>query len=218
MFTPYDWQEGIGHRAQFVANKLAHGVPVVAVSLDQGILLATFRRQTRKIYEIYDLLVFSAIGQQSDIEALRVSAVEFAHREGYNRSEQDVTIQRVVSGLSQPLKKAFADFNSSPFVARSLFAELGKTPENDQYYILDFDGDYAAVKLKCALTGSEDQRPKFQSLIEGCPVGLDSAMAHMKEQWPFEDDQNKEEIRFEAALMERSTHREARFRLLTPED
>lgn len=218
MFTPYDWQEGIGHRAQYVENKLAQGVPVAAISLDEGILIATFKRQTRKIYEIYDLLAFSAIGQQSDIEALRVSAIEFAHREGYNRSEQDVTVQRMVAGLSQPLKKAFGDFNSSPLVAKSLFAELGKDRESDQYYVLEFDGDFSPCKFKCALAGTEEQKQKLESLLAECPAKLDKAIKHIEANWPFDENQNKEELRFEAALIERTTHREARFRLLTPED
>jgi len=217
MFTPYDWQEGIGHRAQYVANKLAQGVPVAALSLPEGILVATFKRQTRKIYEIYDLLVFSAVGQQSDIEALRVSAVEFAHREGYNRSEHDVTVHRVVAGLSQPLKKAFGDFNSSPFVARSIFAEVGRSPEADLFYVLDFDGDYSSFKHRCAVAGAEEQKSKLDSLLQDCPLRLEKAMEFLQERWPFAENQNRSELLFEAAIMERDTPREARFRLLTPE-
>jgi len=71
MFTPYDWQEGIGNRAQYIEGKLAQGVPVLAISLSEGILIFTYRRQSRKICEIYDRLVFAAIGQQSDVEARR---------------------------------------------------------------------------------------------------------------------------------------------------
>src|SRR5512143_199130 len=110
MLTPYDWQEAIGHRAQFVEARIATGVPVVAISLDEGILAATYRRHTRKLFEIYDRLMYAAIGQQSDAESLRVAAIDFAHREGFQRSEQDVTIQRVVTAMSQPIKEAFANF------------------------------------------------------------------------------------------------------------
>jgi len=63
MITPYDWQEGIGHRASYVDNKLAQGSPVMAISIGEGILLLTYRRQARKIYEIYDRLAYAAIGQ-----------------------------------------------------------------------------------------------------------------------------------------------------------
>lgn len=156
MFTPYDWQEGIGHRAQFCLSRLEAGVPVLMVSLDAGILAFSVRRQARKIYEIYNHLMFSAIGQQSDIESIRVAAIDFAHQEGFNRSERDVTIQRIVSYLSQPLKKAFADFQTSPFVARSLFAEAEKSHEEDSYYVLDYDGDFSVRKNFAYLSGNED--------------------------------------------------------------
>lgn len=142
MLTPYDWQESIGHRAQFVEGRLAHGAPVVAVSIESGILIVTYKRQASKIFEIYDQLAMAAIGQQSDVEALRMAAIDFAHQEGYGRSEQDVTIQRVVTAMSAPIKRAFADFSSAPVVARGLFAEVGATPADDQFVMLDYDGDF----------------------------------------------------------------------------
>src|SRR2546423_11440604 len=123
MLTPYDWQEGIGHRAQYVENKLEQGSPVLALSIKEGILLVTYRRNARKIFEIYDRLAFAAVGQQSDIESLRVAAVDFAHQEGFNRSEQDVTIQRVVTALSGAGEKTFCEFSNSPVVVGARFAE-----------------------------------------------------------------------------------------------
>jgi proteasome alpha subunit len=86
MITPYDWQEGIGNRAQYIEGKLAAGAPVVALAVADGILLVTYKRQTRKLFEVYDRLTFAAIGQQSDVEAIRIAAVDFASREGYQRS------------------------------------------------------------------------------------------------------------------------------------
>jgi hypothetical protein len=38
-------------------------------------------------------------GQQADVEAMRVTAIEFAHQEGYARSESDATIGRVGADL-----------------------------------------------------------------------------------------------------------------------
>ena len=111
MLTPYDWQEGIGNRAQYVESRLEQGAPILALSTEAGIVVFTYRRQTPKIFEIYDRIVFSAIGQQSDVEAIRIAAVEFAHREGFSRSEDDVTISRLVSAVSAPIKQAFGSFN-----------------------------------------------------------------------------------------------------------
>ncbi len=222
MYTPYDWQEGVGNRAQYIEGKLAQGVPVLAVSLEEGILVFTYRRQAMKIYEVYDRLLFSGLGQQSDVEALRVAAVDFAHQEGYNRSEQDVTIQRVATAMSAPLKKAFSDFGSSPLIARLLFAEVNATPAEDVYYILDYDGDYAIHKQSAFLVGSDALQNSFAGKLEGLG-GLSTAAALEKVQELWQKGVTSEEtpieeliegLQPEAVLFERSGARENRFRRL----
>jgi len=222
MITPYDWQEGIGHRAQYVEGKLKHGSPVLAVSLADGILIYTRRRQSRKVFEIYDRLVFSAVGQQSDVEAVRNAAVEFAHQEGFNRSEQDVTIQRVVTALSQPVKKAFSDFSSSPIVARSIFAEVNESMAEDLFYVLDFDGDYGAVDGHALVGGTRDAedsvRDDVQKLIGGADVGgVADGLATLWEQMirKADDELDFADLDHEAYLIERSSERENRFRSVT---
>lgn len=219
MLTPYDWQEGIGNRAQYIEAKLAQGTPVLAVSLDEGIVLFAYRRQARKIYEVYDRLAFSAIGQQSDVEALRTAAVDFAHQEGYNRSEQDVTIQRVVTALSTPLKKAFADFSASPIVARSIFVEVGETPAEDLFYTLDYDGDYMVLKERAAIAGDAETEASLVEKISAIGSSLtpeaavEALQAAWDAAWP-EGQDRPEEIRPEAVLLERTQTRENRFRHL----
>lgn len=226
VFTPYDWQEGIGNRAQYIEGKLAQGLPVLAVSLAEGILLYTYRRQARKIYEIYDRLVFAGVGQQSDVEALRTAAVDFAHQEGYNRSEEDVTIQRVAAALSAPLKKAFADFGSAPFVARSLFAEVGADAASDIYYTLDYDGDFAITKGSAALVGSEAQAAGLDGKLDRLGAEtVESARESLREIWkaamasedrPLGD--LLEGLSEEVVLLERSITRENRFRVIAGDD
>lgn len=164
--TPYDWQEGIGHRAQFVESRLSGGVPVVAVSLDSGVLCVTYRRQSRKIFEVYDRLMFAGLGQQSDVESLRVAAIDFAHQEGFQRSEKDVTIQRVVAAISDPVKRAFADFGSPPVVAKALFMQVGEAPELDRYYDIDYDGDFGSKRGGGFLVGSQPQLEIIESGLE----------------------------------------------------
>jgi proteasome alpha subunit len=217
VFTPYDWQEGIGNRAQYIETKLEQGVPVLAVSLAEGILLFSYRRQARKIYEVYDRLVFAGIGQQSDVEALRVAAVDFAHQEGYNRSEQDVTVQRVATALSTPLKKAFSDFNAAPFVARSLFAEVGATADQDLYYTIDYDGDYAISRASVVLAGSDAQADAFKGKLESIGKAKSTqALKSLAEIWATSlPDLPLEGLTEEAVLLQRSTDRENRFTLLT---
>lgn len=227
MFTPYDWQEGIGHRAEYVESRLASGAPVLAVSLQEGILAFTVRRQARKIFEIYDRLMFSAIGQQSDVESMRSAAIDFAHQEGYQRSEQDVTIQRVVGTLSQPLKRAFGDFSTAPFVMRCLFMEVCRTPEEDMYCVMDYDGDYSIRRHYAYLAGA----PEAVDVIKPALAELDlskikpeKAVEKLRPIWAKAMDPSGEKdfakltenLEPEAALLERHPQGEFRFKLLTP--
>ncbi len=227
MFTPYDWQEGIGNRAQYIEGRLAAGLPVLAVSLPDGILVYTFRRQARKIYEIYDRLVFSGVGQQADVEAMRMAALEFASREGYNRSDEDVTIHRVATAMSAPLKRAFSDFSASPIVARSLFAEVGPTPAEDLYYTLDYDGDYAQSRHRAAIAGTLEAGAELEKqLTDFKETDPEAAMDALRSIWAKSvdpeghksEDEIFEGLRAEAMVVERSNARENRFRLLTVEE
>ena len=183
MMTPYDWQEGIGHRAQFVEARLASGVPVVAVSLDAGILAVTYRRQSRKIYEVYDRLMFAGLGQQSDVEALRTAAIDYCHQEGYQRSEQDVTVQRVVAAISEPVKRAFADFASPPVVAKTLFMQLGTAPELDRYYAIDYHGDFYTDRGAGYLFGNSASRALLSAGLDAMSlddIGIEEATSQLE--------------------------------------
>lgn len=228
MFTPYDWQEGVGNRAQYIEAKLAQGSPAIAISIDAGIVAFSFRRQAHKIYEVYDRLIFAALGQQSDVESLRVAAVEFAHQEGYNRSEQDVNIQRVATALSAPLKRAFSDFNSSPLVARAMFGEVGLTPDTDIYYVLDFDGDYQVSKRFAVVAGSDALTAAISSKLEDFPTKTtpEAAIGKLEKIWTAAvaeaaertAEEVTEGLTVEAALLERSEARENRYRTMAESD
>ncbi|MBS1716504.1 MAG: hypothetical protein JSS72_02085 [Armatimonadetes bacterium] len=216
MITPYDWQEGIGNRAQYIEARLAQGSPVIAVSLEEGILVYTRSRGARKIFEVYDRLIMGAIGQQSDVDALRTSAVEFAHREGYSRSEEDVSIQRIVSGLSDPIKRAFADFAMVPFVARTLFAEVNEKQEDDGFYVLDFDGDFRVRRDKAVIAGSEQAVDQTLNALKTLKpkATVKTALPVLSQAWDaaFDDqDEVVEKPAVEAVLLSRSGARENRF-------
>lgn len=225
MITPYDWQEGIGHRAQYVESRLAGGVPVVAVSLDVGVLCVTYRRQSRKVYEIYDRLMFAGLGQQSDVEAIRVSAIDYTHQEGYQRSEKDVTIQRVVAAISEPVKRSFADFSSPPVVARAMFMQVGSAPELDRHFVIDFDGDFTSRRGAAYLAGSEAQEAVLVEALDELETdGLEveeavrrldaMIVASLDPQHELSRDQAIAGLTLEAGLLERSTDAQRVFTLL----
>lgn len=221
MLTPFDWQEGIGHRAQYVESRLESGAPVLALSLDEGILLYTFRRQAPKLYEIYDRIAFAAIGQQSDVEAIRIAAVEFAHREGFQRSEDDVTIARLVAAVSTPLKQAFGGFNNAPFVARSLFAEVGETIADDKFYSIDYTGDYTNSEGGLILVGAgEADATELLALDRTKPAR--ELLPELRELWRKTVDPEGERgeavlegLKPETLLLERNSTRESIFRDLS---
>ena len=80
MYTPFDREEAVGYRKDNVENRLREGSPVVGLSYDGGMLLLTVRRTQRKVYEIYDRQMFSAIGMQTDIETVRVRMIRLRIR------------------------------------------------------------------------------------------------------------------------------------------
>jgi proteasome alpha subunit len=220
MMNPYDWQDAMQNRVAYILNRIEKGAPVLAVSLDAGILIFTYRRQSQKIFEIYDRLGFAGLGQQSDIESIRVMAMEFAHKEGFTRSEQDVTVQRVVTAVSAPIKKAFADFSYSPILAISLFAELGSSPEQDSFFVVDFDGDYHLHKHSVTLSGQTSSK---SNLHESIPpkTTIDKAVQLLQNEWlklassDGEQDVSLEDLTPEIMLMERNSTREDIFRNIT---
>ncbi len=225
MVTPYDWQEGIANRAQYIEAKLAQGAPVIAISLDIGILFFTHRRQGRKLFEIYDRLIFGAFGQQSDVEALRLAALEFCSREGFNRSEEDVTLARVAVALSGPMKTAFSDFTTSPLIARVLIGELAEKAEEDRYYVLDFDGDFVQAKGSAVIAGSDALSAAISARLGevGANLTVPEAQNVLQKIWdevvaPEIETNVTTGLRPEALLLERNTLRANRFTLLTESD
>jgi proteasome alpha subunit len=214
MLSPYDWQEGIGHRAQYVESRLAGGSPVVAASFEEGIVMVAYRKSARKLFEVYDELAMGAIGQQSDVESLRQAGVDFAHQEGFSRSERDVTIHRVVNALSGPIKRAFADFSMVPVVARAIFAQIGQTPAQDGYAMLD----YVAPSAESA-----EVIDRQLSVLKREKVKIPAAIEQLKAIWkegfkvemPDLPPEQLEALSQEVAILERRPTGEVRFRYET---
>jgi len=162
MYSPFDFNEAISHRKDYVDEALRGGSPVVGLTYEGGLLLLTVRRDQRKVYEIYDRHMFSAIGKQSDIENVRLSSIQIAHQEGFERSPDDVSIQRLVGfALSPALKKAFGEQFTVPFVIKALFAESGKTAASDLFYVLNYDGEFRQVHGVAVVAGTQAAEDKM---------------------------------------------------------
>jgi proteasome alpha subunit len=242
MYSPYDFNQSIAHRAEYVEERLKNGSPVVGISYDNGVLLFTVKRTQRKVFEIYDQLMYSAIGAQADVEAVRLAAIDFAHQEGFSRSPDDVSIQRLVGFVLSPaIKRAFSDPMTSPNVLRAVFAEVGKTPERDSFFVLNYDGEFTNSSRFAFAGGSTPAEDAMRAELErhNDIPDLQSALSRALASWKAgstshveDDDVDNEDGKkkhtaadealesgeFEAAVLERNTPRESKFRLLSQDE
>lgn len=140
---PYRWVEAIQNRREYIENQLAAGSPIAALSCADGVLMVTVSRERQKLFEIYDRIAMGVIGHPGDIERLRMTAIEVAGAEGFSRSVQDVSLRRLASySMSPLLKNAFEQIYGPPYLARMLFAELGRNGDSDLLLRLDYDGSF----------------------------------------------------------------------------
>lgn len=250
-YSPYDWNESIQQRNEYIEDRLKDGSPVVAMTYDNGLLLLSMRQTQRKVYEIYDRLMMSAIGNHSDIEQIRVGAIDAAHVEGFQRSAEDVSVQRLISfRISPAIKRVYSDPFAQPVVFRGIFAELGKVPDRDIIMIISYDGEFSnspGIAVVAGTMYAEDRmRAHIKSETESGPASLSVALRAAVYAWGIGmkhlDAEDRADADYseanedagdisafigkrlgegwtpEAAVLERNTPRENRFRMLTDKD
>ncbi len=138
---PYRWVEAIANRREYIEHQLAGGSPIAALNYRGGILLFTLGRERQKLFEIYDRIAMGGIGHPGDIERLRMASIELTSTEGFARSAQDVSLRRLANySLSPLLKAAFEQVYGPPYLARLLFAELGRGDAPNSFLRLEYDG------------------------------------------------------------------------------
>ena len=138
---PYRWVEAIANRREYIETQISGGSPIVALTYREGILLLTLSRERQKLFEIYDRIGLGAIGHPGDIERLRMAAIELTSTEGFARASQDVSLRRLANySLSPALKAAFEQVYGAPYLARLIFAELGRGEAPNLFLRLDYDG------------------------------------------------------------------------------
>jgi proteasome alpha subunit len=163
---PYRWVEAVSQRREYIEEQLRRSSPVLGASVREGILYLTFYKRIPKVYEIYDGLAMGSIGHPADIESIRMMLLNAAHVEGFQRSPKDVTLHRLLLfSLSPRLKNAFEDIGASPILVRSLFAEAGKTMEEDRLMAVDFDGNIEEEKGSLSVAGSSAVKDRIQERL-----------------------------------------------------
>ena len=190
---PYRWVEAIANRREYIEDQLRLGSPVVALDYDDGLLLLTVSRETRKVFEVYDRIGFAALGHPADIERMRLVAIDLAHIEGFNRAVADVSLRRIVNfGMSPALKTAFEQVFAAPHIVKVLLAELSDEPAQDSIVKLDYDGSLARSEIEMkekfdVLAGTADaQKAMLDYLVEqngGSRRSLEDALKLAAKTW-----------------------------------
>jgi proteasome alpha subunit len=140
---PYRWLDAVANRREYIRDQLKGATPVFAFSRPEGVLLLGVGTGQSKVFEVYDSLALAALGHPVDIEKIRQTVIEAAHREGFTRAPEDVTLRRLLNfSLGPALKSGFEQIFAAPLMVECVFAELGATPSADVLARVNFDGTY----------------------------------------------------------------------------
>jgi proteasome alpha subunit len=140
---PYRWLDAIANRREYIRDQLKGATPVFAFSRPEGILLFGVGTGQSKVFEIYDRQALAALGHPVDIEKIRQTVIEAAHREGFTRAPEDVTLRRLLNfSLGPALKAGFEQIFSAPLMVECVFAEIGAERGADVLARINFDGTY----------------------------------------------------------------------------
>jgi proteasome alpha subunit len=163
---PYRWVEAIRNRRDYLEEQLSAGSPIVGLSFENGLLLATISTGTPKLYEIYDQIIFGGIGHPADLEKLRTVVLDMAHIEGFNRSPVDVTVRRLMQfGLAPMIKQAFEEVLRAPYIVKILMAEIGSISEKPLFFRLNYDGVVEERDKNIILAGSPDTTRRMETFL-----------------------------------------------------
>ncbi len=238
---PFRWMEAIATRHSYVQDKLKKGQPVFAVPYNEGSLLLSFAQQSGKIFEIYDRIALGGLGHPADVERLRMSLLDMAHLEGFNRSSQDVTIARLLQfGVAPALKQNFEEVMRAPYLVQLLLAELDHEGGR-RFYRLNYDGHWENFKKGAVVAGDPKTTQWLEKKIHQTPFAdydLDRAMQEVCKLWEGahkevresdeKDEEDESEIptlkqafedwNFEAAVLCHAVDRKSIFRKVSDDE
>jgi proteasome alpha subunit len=232
---PYRWMEAVSNRHSYVQEKLQMGQPVLSVPFNEGVLMMGFAPQPGKIFEIYDRIALGGVGHPADVERLRMTLLEMAHLEGFNRSAEDVTLARLLQfGVAPALKQNFEEIQRAPYIIRLLLIELdGEGSPN--FFRVNYDGYWETFKKGTVISGTEKVMDWIQKEIETIPFAtftLEKALEETCRLWveskKEEDDEDtnipktlKEAFdrwHLEGAMLLGNLERRAIYRAITKEE
>jgi proteasome alpha subunit len=235
---PFRWMEAISTRHNYVQEKLKKGQPVLAVPYKDGALVMGFTAQPGKIFEVYDRIALGSLGHPADVERLRMTLLDMAHVEGFNRSDKDVTIARLLQfGIAPAMKQNFEEVMRAPYLVKLLFAEID-FDNKPLFFRLNYDGHWEMFKKGAVISGNDKESEWIQIQIEKtdfASLPLKKALKEACRLWEESkkqgstaseeaDDQPAtlaaafDQWKPEAAVISIETERKALYRVLTPDE
>jgi proteasome alpha subunit len=235
---PFRWMEAISTRHNYVQEKLKKGQPVLAVPYKDGALLMGFTAQPGKIFEVYDRIALGSLGHPADVERLRMTLLDMAHVEGFNRSDKDVTIARLLQfGIAPAMKQNFEEVMRAPYLVKLLLAEID-FDNKPLFFRLNYDGHWEMFKKGAVISGNEKESDWIQKQIEKtdfASLSLEQALREACRLWEKSKKQGSSESEdadeqpttlaeafdqwtLEAAVLSTETERKTLYRAVTPDE
>jgi proteasome alpha subunit len=173
--------EAISTRHSYVREKLTKGQPVIAVPYNEGALILSFSPQPGKIFEVYDRIAMGGLGHPADIERLRMTLLEMAHLEGFNRSAQDVTLGRLLQfGIAPALKQNFEEVQRAPYLIQLLLVEID-VDGTPLFFRVNYDGYWEKFKKGTVISGDSTITDWIEKKIADAPFHTYSLEQALKE-------------------------------------
>ncbi|MGP0630254.1 proteasome subunit alpha [Nitrospina sp. 32_T5] len=193
---PFRWMEAISTRHSYVQEKLRKGQPVIAVPFQEGALMMGFTPQPGKIFEVYDRIALGSLGHPADVERLRMTLLDMAHLEGFNRSEKDVTIARLLQfGVAPSLKQNFEEVMRAPYLVKLLLMEMN-FEDKPLFFRLNYDGHWEMFKKGTVIAGDDKESEFIEKEIgkrDFASLPLEQALVEVSRLWEESKKQGTDE-------------------------
>lgn len=144
-------------KADFARKGISRGRSVIVMQCQEGILLVAQNgsKSLHKVAEIYDRIAFAAVGKYNEFESLRQAGVRFADLRGYTYARSDVNARSLANAYAQTMGSIFTEA-AKPLEVEIVVAEVGDSLDEDQIYVLSFDGSVADKRGYLAIGGAAE--------------------------------------------------------------
>ena len=167
-----------------------------------------------------------------------MTLLDMAHVEGFNRSDKDVTLARLLQfGIAPAMKQNFEEVMRAPYLVKLLFAEID-FDNRPLFFRLNYDGHWEMFKKGVVISGNDKESGWIQKQIEQTDFASLSLKQALKEACRLWEEGKKqgstesgdadeqpmtlaeafEQWTLEAAVLSTETERKALYRVLTPDE